>query len=192
MPITKEESSHVNKISVTNQSPTEESSHVNRISVTNQSPTEESDHVNRMFVKNQLSPTEESDHVNKTVQTKLRGPCPLSRFEVCKEAIEDIFGVPFYRACPTWLTHNLEIEIYNEELKIAVECYGKQHYKYTPLFHRCERNFHEQVRNDKLKADLCDQHGVSLIVVPPDCKSYLIEEFIRNRLHELGIKISSD
>lgn len=112
---------------------------------------------------------------------------PRSKGEVaCKQALERIYSpYTFHSTWPNWLRNPetgcvLELDLYNEELGIAVEFHGKQHYVYTPHFHRKGiSDFQSQVRRDHYKIDLCDQNGVWLIVVPYNTPEDKIENYIR-------------
>ena len=99
----------------------------------------------------------------------------------CKEAIEKIYHLPFHLVRLN-LDHSFDIGAYNEELKIGVEYYGKQHYQYTPTFHRSIEDFHKQSQRDKLKFDACERNGIRLIIVPYTCPPHLVENFIITKL----------
>lgn len=106
--------------------------------------------------------------------------------QLCKAAAERIYGVTFHRSIwPDWLRNPetgqvMELDLYNEQLKIAIEYNGRQHYEYVPFFHKKGmKDFEAQVRRDNYKLDLCDEHDVYVITVPyylPDDK---IEAWIR-------------
>lgn len=90
---------------------------------------------------------------------------------LCKKAIEDIYGKPFYCVRPSFLKNpetgrNLEIDIFNAELGIGVEYNGEHHYKFPSAFHKTYEDFINQVRRDNYKVDACDQNGIYLITVP--------------------------
>ena len=90
---------------------------------------------------------------------------------LCKQAIEDIYGVPFYCVRPDFLKNpetgrNLELDLYNDDLKIAVERHGSQHYLYPNTFHKTKEEFLSQVRRDQFKVATCDENGIYLITVP--------------------------
>ncbi len=90
---------------------------------------------------------------------------------LCKAVLEDIYNLPFYCVRPDFLKNpetnrNLELDLYNDELKIAVEYSGIAHYSYPNPFHRTKEQFINQVRRDKFKVDTCDLNGVYLITVP--------------------------
>ena len=59
----------------------------------------------------------------------------------CRTVLENIFKRPFRKKRPSFLENkalnnglNLEIDCYNEELKLGCEYNGRQHYKFTPFF----------------------------------------------------------
>ena len=95
-----------------------------------------------------------------------------SKFEtLCKQAIEEITGKPFYCVRPNFLKNpetnrNLELDMYNDELKLAVEASGMQHYIYPNMFHKTREEFINQIRRDQFKVDTCDANGIYLITVP--------------------------
>lgn len=83
-------------------------------------------------------------------------------------------GHKFVKVRPDWLKNpetgrNLELDFYNEALKLAVEFNGIQHYAFTAKFHSQDRDaFHLQMHRDRLKAKLCAKHGVHLVIVRHD------------------------
>lgn len=60
--------------------------------------------------------------------------------------------------------HYLELDIYVPNLKLAFEYNGIQHYEPKECWGGVE-SFKEIVRRDKLKKDICEKIGISLIVV---------------------------
>ena len=99
---------------------------------------------------------------------------------LCKRAIEDIYGLPFYCVRPDFLKNpetgrNLEIDIYNDQLKIGVEYSGEQHFVFPNTFHRTYEDFISQIRRDHYKIDACDAHGIYLITVPYNVKCFFNE-----------------
>lgn len=82
--------------------------------------------------------------------------------------IEEIYGVPFPKVRPEWLTNpstkrRLELDMYNEDLKLAFEYDGAQHSFYTPHYHKNESHFEYRRLLDQLKTELCHQKGVTLV-----------------------------
>ena len=80
---------------------------------------------------------------------------------------------------------NLELDAYNEELHIALEYNGRQHYEYTPRFHRSLDDFEKQVYRDELKKKLCDANNVSLLIVPYTVKRPHLASYILSKLHKI-------
>ena len=125
----------------------------------------------------------------------------VSRGEkICCETMEKIYGVKFTTVRPTWLTNPetgkpLELDCYNDELKIAVEYNGIQHYEWPNFTNQSQDEFIDQTRRDRLKLELCDQLGVYLITVPhtiqhndiPKHIMSLLPETIRERLEAENI-----
>jgi hypothetical protein len=76
----------------------------------------------------------------------------------------------------------MELDGYSEELKLAFEYQGYQHYS-KAHFHRTSEDFAWQQQRDQEKRDLCRAHGVILIEVPWDTKDKAT--FIREALAPL-------
>ena len=114
----------------------------------------------------------------------------ISRGEkLCCQTMERIYGVTFTSIWPDWLINpetgeTLELDCYNDELKIAVEYNGEQHYKWPNFTNQTYQQFINQVRRDNLKVELCDRNGVYLIVVPYNVSPDKIPEFIMSYLPE--------
>ena len=104
-----------------------------------------------------------------------------------------MFGTKFPNQRPNWLIndrtgHALEIDCYNESLKLGVEYSGIFHSVYPNFVHHSYEEFKEQVRRDKLKIELCKKHGVHLIVVPHNVPHQLIPQYIMCHLPEIEEK----
>ena len=122
--------------------------------------------------------------------------------QICRLTMEAIYGVPFPTVRPSWLVnpetgHLLELDCYNEQLNLAVEYNGKQHYHYdgpdeTGLtvteatgFHRSQAAFEASLRRDSYKRKLCRDHHVFLIIVPYTVANRDIPNFIVSFLPEV-------
>ena len=98
--------------------------------------------------------------------------------------LEEIYKKPFKSVRPDFLRNpetgrNMELDCYNEELKIAVEYNGIQHYCW-PNYTKCTKEeFIRQVQRDQLKVKLCDENGVYLIRVPYKVPKSMIATYIR-------------
>jgi len=112
----------------------------------------------------------------------------------CRRVLEKIFNKPFNKARPNFLNNpvtggnfNLELDCYNDELQIAVEFNGQQHYKYVPYFHKNNEAFLNQKYRDDMKRRMCKDENIILIEVPYTVKVENIERFIKD---ELKMKLS--
>ena len=70
---------------------------------------------------------------------------------------------------PDWLLSSnltrLELDFYIDELKIAFEIQGRQHYEFTPHFHKDYTEFELGKQYDAEKKDLCYGAGITLIEI---------------------------
>lgn len=107
----------------------------------------------------------------------------------CRAYLENKFGRQFDKIRPDILKNNvtgqnLEIDCYNNDLKLGVEYNGQQHYKYCKGVHRNYEHFQTQRYRDEIKKHLCKEAGIVLIEVPYWIKD--IESFLEQRIIELG------
>jgi len=93
--------------------------------------------------------------------------CASSKSErVCREIFEKIFEKEFPKKRPDWLG-GLELDGFCEELGIAFEYMGLQHYEFVPHFHRNgEQDLLDQKARDIEKRRLCFEREIKLIIVP--------------------------
>lgn len=111
---------------------------------------------------------------------------------ICKAYFERIFGKEFRTVRPKWLVGDkgrpLELDGYCEELQIAFEHNGSQHYKKASNISNYE--FKRLQFNDRIKKELCKKNGVKLIVIPElfvqikpqNLSSFLKEEFRKQEI----------
>lgn len=125
-----------------------------------------------------------------------RGGAPgESKGEIeCRRVMSLIFQKPFYKSRPMFLnnpvtfgTNNLELDCFNEELKIAVEYDGKQHYEYIPYFHKSYEAFMNQRYRDYMKEQMCRENGIILIRVPYTVKIEDIQDFLIEKLRQIKL-----
>jgi hypothetical protein len=109
--------------------------------------------------------------------------------KTCLNIIKEIYpNNNFEKIRPKWLINKktnkpLELDIYCDELKLAIEYNGEQHYKFIPYFHKDESNFEFQCERDILKNNLCKEQNVKLITVPYTCNTYeSIKEYIEKNI----------
>jgi len=61
----------------------------------------------------------------------------------------------------------LELDGYCEELLLAFEFQGKQHYEFIPYFHNNDyEKFERQQYRDDIKKSYCKQYGITLLEIP--------------------------
>jgi hypothetical protein len=109
--------------------------------------------------------------------------CSRLRSErLCVEIFENIFsGYKFLKGRPSFL-NGLELDGYCEELKVAFEYNGIQHYEIGHVPYDTEEALKKRKMNDQTKIKLCGEQGIKLCVIPytfnyqdPD----ILEAFIR-------------
>jgi len=97
---------------------------------------------------------------------------PLKGEETCRAWLETYFGVGFPKANPAWLKNpsrpgrGLELDGYNEDLKLAFEYQGVQHYKPVKWFHLNPEAFQRQVQRDNEKKAQCAIRNIKLLIIP--------------------------
>lgn len=128
------------------------------------------------------------------------------------DIISDLFQLEFKKQRPDWLINmtiycrkhykfknecgckitknRLELDLYNEELKLAFEYNGRQHIKYVSKFHTNIDGFYYTVKRDVHKELVCKNKGITLIQVPhiythnkPDeMKKYVIQQLTNHSI----------
>ena len=110
----------------------------------------------------------------------------------CRNILEQIFKKRFDKIRPNFLKNpvtknfNLELDCYNDDLKLALEYNGAQHYRYTPYFHKNKESFLNQQYRDELKRRMCEDNGITLIEVPYTAKNEQLKPYIKKKLSKLG------
>ena len=105
----------------------------------------------------------------------------------CRRVLQTIFRKPFPNQRPKYMFnsvtgHNLEIDCYNEQLKLGCEYHGRQHYEYVPFMHKTRDAFRNQQYRDQMKIQICNKLGIRLIIVPYKIKIQNIENYIKSKL----------
>lgn len=125
----------------------------------------------------------------RAVRTKNLEKYPRSKFEDrITKIFEKITGKSFPTAYPSWLNYkgkSLELDGYNDELKIAFEAQGPLHTKYFPLQEEFGK-YYERVQADKAKIELCEKNGVKLIIIDITIPTHLLEDYIKSRLYDIN------
>jgi len=126
----------------------------------------------------------------------LRKPCEKKNETRCREIMETLTGKPFVSIRPEWLKNpatgrNLELDGYNEELKLAFEYDGNQHSSFNPHFHKTPQDFVDQGKRDLIKDKLCKERGVTLIRIPSFVAFDDLERYIGVKLKDAGLDYSN-
>lgn len=111
--------------------------------------------------------------------------------EMCRDIFEKLYNRPFKPTRPEFLKNpatgkNLEIDGYNDQLKLGFEYNGKQHSEYTNYYHSKENEFTYQVLKDDFKNKRCQQLGITLINIPHYIVEYRLKDYIIDRLRKAG------
>lgn len=101
----------------------------------------------------------------------------------CRLVMEMMYNKPFPKMRPHFLRNPetgrlLELDCFCEELRLAVEYNGLQHYVWPNYTNQSHKDFIKQCRRDQLKVDLCDLNDVYLITVPYNVPIEEIENYI--------------
>jgi len=166
---------------------------INQYSVYNKAPSVSMSDIYNHFLGFFFRPPVDRQSFSHQRQRRLPGGKSRGEFQ-CKEFVEFFFQKAFSKVRPDFLKNpvtkeNLELDIYNEELKLAVEYNGAQHYHYNSFMHKNSKDrFQNQQYRDLIKQDLCAKHVVSLIVVPFTIEPNEIASFLFNEFKSLGFE----
>ncbi|MGV3632253.1 MAG: zinc-ribbon domain-containing protein [Bacteroidota bacterium] len=110
---------------------------------------------------------------------------------VCRLSFEKIFKTHFNKVRPDWLRNSggyiMELDGYNEDLKLAFEHQGSQHYGLKSQHWFDKQNLQQ---NDKEKTEICSQRGITIIYIPEVftlTKLANLLSFILEQLKQKGI-----
>jgi len=101
------------------------------------------------------------------------------------QIIEDKFGKNkvITQVHPIWAISEkgvlLEYDIHIKGTDILIEYNGIQHYTFTEFFHHTKNKFKEQLKRDKLKAQLAKDNNYNLIIFSHDepiIKNYVLDK----------------
>ena len=109
--------------------------------------------------------------------------------QICRNILQVYFDKPFVSIRPDFLVNtetnvNLELDCFNEELNLALEYNGYQHYVFPNKFHKTLQDFEDQRRRDDLKVRVCERLSIYLIVVPYDIPYDRLPKYIEYFLPE--------
>ena len=104
--------------------------------------------------------------------------------------LESITGEKFPTVNPEWLKYkgkNLELDGYNNKLKLALEFSGPLHTKWYPGKESYKKYF-DRLCRDRAKKIICERNGVKLIVLDMSLKRHNWRNYILSRLYDFGMK----
>lgn len=126
--------------------------------------------------------------------TKKKGRMTSNGEELCRRILEQHYCRKFAPADhEPWLMNNktgctLKLDGYNRELGIAFEFNGRQHYEYTPHFHKNgPQDLIYQNQRDEYKKKCCRTNKVWLIIIPyykaktpTMCRQHILDQLPEN------------
>ena len=89
--------------------------------------------------------------------------------EICRWVLEQIFKTKFPSRRPVWFKKHLscyQLDGFSEELSIAFEHHGRYHYEIDRCYSKTEECLEKRKKADLEKLEICENHGVKVIVVP--------------------------
>ncbi len=118
---------------------------------------------------------------------------------ICREYFSQILNSEFPNKRASWLVNSrgnpMSLDGYSEELQIAFEHDGEQHYSLGTHFITTNKKLKQRILDDGLKADLCRENGVTLIRIPAlgtRTPRHELQILIINSLREAGIKVPKE
>jgi hypothetical protein len=98
--------------------------------------------------------------------------CTKRSENLVRAFMQCVFGRPFRSESPSWLNTDkgrFTLDGYSNELKVAFEYQGVQHYQRVEHFHRAgsPKTLERQIERDAVVLELCKANNVRLLVVPP-------------------------
>lgn len=115
--------------------------------------------------------------------------------KLARIAMEAIFKRRFPRSYPSWLKskegYQLELDGYNEQIGIAFEHQGEQHYTTKSIYIKNDQNLTKRIKVDKYKVKICKRNKVFLIQIPQvhdRIELANLADFIIDKCKEEGIR----
>lgn len=115
---------------------------------------------------------------------------------ICRGVFESLFDDKFPKMRPVWLRNSnnnlMELDGFNQKLKIAFEHNGAQHYKYSSHgFIKTKNELLKLQQYDNEKQKICIENNIILIIIPElgtktpiiDLQSFIIDELKRYNIY---------
>lgn len=115
---------------------------------------------------------------------------PGIREKICRQVLEHLLNAKFQKQRPSWLRTSrggkAELDGYNEQLRLAFEYHGQQHYTHIPFFHSGDKSLEQREEDDQLKREACKENGITLIEininVPLEVlQAHLVDQIVARR-----------
>lgn len=114
------------------------------------------------------------------------------REEKFREILELTTGIKFARVRPLWLLNEngnrLEIDGYNDDLKLGFEYQGIQHFEYIKHLHKNKKRFIAQKKRDEIKKKTFEQKGIKIMYPDRFTKIEDYQNFIVNFLYDNNLE----
>jgi hypothetical protein len=116
----------------------------------------------------------------------------------CQKVLEELFpGYEFVKIRHPKIKNpetnrSLELDLYCEELGLAIEYNGPQHYYWIDFYHKTKEDFEKQKIRDMIKESYCDILSIQLIDVPNLQKYDEIKEYIIKSLDAKNIEYNKE
>lgn len=111
--------------------------------------------------------------------------------EIARACMEALFQEKFPKKRPKWLKNDrgaqMELDGYCEELSLALEYQGIQHYKEISLYPN--GNLARRIKDDKRKKRLCEDHGVRLFYFTFEDEYGTFPDITRNQARSFGPEV---
>lgn len=105
--------------------------------------------------------------------------------ELARTTFRQLFGAPFRKARPKWLRNSrgrqMELDGFEESLSLAFEYQGRQHFENVGIY-SSDAQLKQRIVDDKDKARLCRENGVTLIILNWDTEIYEFPKEIQAQL----------
>jgi hypothetical protein len=112
--------------------------------------------------------------------------------EICRTTFEQLFGFKFPKCKPEWLLNSrgyrMEIDGFCKELKIGFEYQGRQHFDF-PLY---GTDIKKRKADDKLKAKLCGENGISLFIIDYRMEYEDFPKYIEKQAKQFQIQLPTN